>query len=124
MDTAGLRLLAKQYADGALDKNSYRQARTEYLKTIIEDGAPEPLTQANYTTPKAVAGEETITAATFRSDQTMMLNQRNSAEYIHAQTQPIRLSEKSHLPKTLLIAGVFIIVLVVAGLVMLINGGR
>lgn len=123
MDTAGLRQLAKQYADGALDKSAYRLARTEYLMTIIEKGAPDPLTQANYTSPRAVAGEETITAATFRSDQTMMLNQRNSVEFAYAQTQPIRLSEQSRLPKTILLAGVVIIVLVVLGLTMLINGG-
>lgn len=118
MESAGLRQLARRYADGELDRDSYRQARTELLETVLKGNKPDPLTQANYTSPKAVTGEETITAKTFRNNQTVMLNRMSSSELLHQQTQPIKLTEESHWPRITLIAAV-VGVLIAIGIAML-----
>lgn len=119
MDATGLRQLARQYADGQIDRQSYREARTSYLEAIIRGESPEPVTQANYSTPKAVAGEETITAKTFRNTQTVMLNQLDTSELLHQQTQPIKLTEASLWPRLAIIATLVIALLI---LVMLVTG--
>lgn len=120
MDATGLRQLARQYADGHIDRQSYLEARTRYLEAIIRGESPEPVTQANYTTPKAVAGEETITARTFRNNQTVMLNRLDAGELLHQQTQPIRLSQASLWPRLAAAIAALVIALIV--LVMLLTG--
>lgn len=112
MDATGLRQLARQYADGLIDRQNYREARTRYLEAIIRGESPEPVTQANYTTPKAVAGEETITAKTFRNTQTVMLNRLDAGELLHQQTQPIKLTEASLWPRLAVIAALVIALIV------------
>ncbi len=119
MEATGLRQLARQYAEGQLDRQSYRDARTSYLEAILRGESPEPVTQANYTTPRAVAGEETITAKTFRNNQTVMLNRLDAGELLHQQTQPIKLSEASLWPRLAIIAALVIALIVV---VMLLAG--
>lgn len=112
MEATGLRQLARQYADGQIDRQSYRDARTRYLEAILRGESPEPVTQANYTTPRAVAGEETITAKTFRNTQTVMLNRLDAGELLHQQTQPIKLTEASLWPRLAIIATLVIALIV------------
>ncbi len=113
MSTISLRHLARQYADGALDQVSYRRARADYLESVLNgNDPPGSVTQANYTSPKAVAGEETITEATFRrgTEETQILwragdkNQSGEQEP-YLQTQPIQLNDRS-LPNVYITAGV------------------
>jgi len=125
MSTISLRHLARQYADGALDQESYRRARADYLESVLNgNDPPGSVTQANYTSPKAVAGEETITEATFRrgTEETQILwraGDKHSADEQapYLQTQPIQLSDRS-LPNVYITAGV------AAGVIVLLVGAR
>ncbi len=131
MNRISLRQLAKQYAEGSLDREAYRRARAEYLDAVLNgDQTPGPLTQANYTSPKAVAGEETVTSATFRrgtEDTRILMASRDPDEAGQQdpalQTQPIRLSDGSRNP-VYIIAGIIAGVLVLSiGVSVLLIGG-
>lgn len=123
MSAISLRHLARQYADGSLDQESYRRARAEYLDAVLNgNDTPGSVTQANYTSPKAVAGEETITEATFRrgTEETQILwrtgnNDKTAEQDPYLQTQPIQLSDHS-LPNVYITAGI------AAGVILLIVG--
>lgn len=108
MSQISLRQLARRYAEGALDKEAYRQARAEYIQAIVtgEEGSGS-LTQANYTSPPVVAGEETVTAAQLRNyEQTQIITNSDPGSTLpHMQTQPIQLTDRSQ-PSTAVIAGV------------------
>lgn len=131
MNRISLRQLAKQYAEGSLDREAYRRARAEYLDAVLNgDQTPGPLTQANYTSPRAVAGEETVTSATFRrgtEDTRILMTSRDPDEAGQQdpalQTQPIRLSDGSRNP-VYIIAGIIAGVLVLSiGVSLLLTGG-
>lgn len=123
MSAISLRHLARQYADGALDQESYRRARADYLDAVLNGSdTPGSVTQANYTSPRAVAGEETVTEATFRqgTEETQILwrggdSAKNDEQEPHLQTQPIQLSDHS-LPTIYITAGI------AAGVIILIIG--
>lgn len=114
MSRISLRQLAKQYADGSLDQESYRRARADYLQSILEgNDPPGSLTQASYTSPKAVAGEETVTSAALHDEQEQKkFAEQDPSPAEHLQTTPIQLTANSHNP-------VFISAAVIAGILVL-----
>lgn len=125
MSRISLRQLAKQYADGSLDQESYRRARADYLHTIIEgEEPPGSLTQASYTSPKAVAGEETVTAAALHDkEQKQKISEQDPAPAEHLQTTPIQLTDNSRNP-VYISAGIIAAILVIVILASLLFGGK
>jgi len=122
MSDTSLRQLAKKYADGSLDQESYRRARADYLEAILNgDESPGSLTQASYTSPQAVAGEETVSAASLQARQEPMQPAEGDPQPAELfQTRPIQLSDNAHNPiyiSVAIIAGV--LVLVVLGTLLL-----
>ncbi|MDZ7736359.1 MAG: hypothetical protein U5P41_09825 [Gammaproteobacteria bacterium] len=122
MSRASLRQLAKKYADGSLDQASYRRARADYLDAILKgDEAPGAITQASYTSPRAVAGEETVTAASLQDEQQKHQYSRDDpAPVEHLQTRPIQLSDHTRNP-VFISAGIItaVLVLIIAGSLLL-----
>lgn len=122
MSRISLRQLAKQYADGSLDQASYRRARADYLDAILKGNeTPGSITQASYTSPKAVAGEETVTAASLQDEQKKrQYAAQDSAPAEHLQTRPIQLSDHSRNP-VFISAGIItaVLVLIIAGSLLL-----
>lgn len=125
MSRINLRQLARRYAEGALDQQAYRQARAEYIEAALAgDDNVGSLTQASYTSPPAIVGEETITAARLQQEreQTQMLFGNASAQNpTHLQTQPIQLTDRSQ-PSVALMAGAIAVVLTIGIIAMMLLG--